>query len=353
MDVETKLSLIKSEPTEEILTEAELRSLLETNSSPSHYLGLEISGMLHLGHMLVGGKKINDFTKAGFKTQVLLADWHTMANNKFGGDWDRIIKASEFYKLAFTALCPGAKLVLGSNLYKNNNDYWKLVMQLARKTTMARATRTLIIEGRSQTDVLHVSQYFYPMMQAADIVALGADVAHAGLDQRKVHVLAKELFKDLKMKNVIAVHHHLLSSLLKPPKGLTGEKEEIAAAMKMSKSKQGSAIPITATDDEILKSIRSAWCPEKVIEENPVLELCKYMIFPRAGQMTIERKREFGGNIDYENYAALESDYREGKLHPMDLKAAVSSAIINMLEPFRRALKGKEELLSAFGQITH
>ena len=54
MDVETKLEIIRSAPTEEIVTEEALRNLLETNERPVHYLGLEISGMLHIGHVLVG-----------------------------------------------------------------------------------------------------------------------------------------------------------------------------------------------------------------------------------------------------------------------------------------------------------
>ena len=48
MDLESKLSLITSEPTEEIVTINELKNLLQTISKPKHYIGLEISGKLHL-----------------------------------------------------------------------------------------------------------------------------------------------------------------------------------------------------------------------------------------------------------------------------------------------------------------
>ena len=59
MDVESKIQLIKSEPLEEIITEEGLRALLETNTKPKHYIGLEISGMPHIGHILVAGKIIS------------------------------------------------------------------------------------------------------------------------------------------------------------------------------------------------------------------------------------------------------------------------------------------------------
>jgi tyrosyl-tRNA synthetase len=349
MDIETKLELIKSEPLQEIITEEDMRFILESNLHPRHYIGLEISGMMHLGSLFVNGKKINDFDKAGIKTNVLLADWHTIANNKFGGDWEKIINASEFYRRAFEKLCPNTKIILGSDLYSKNDNYWKNLMKFSARTTMARATRTLVIQGRSQKDTLHVSQYIYPIMQVSDILALDVDIPHAGMDQRKVHVLAKELFKDMKLRKIAPVHHHLLQSLLEPPKfDKDVSKEDEVVATKMSKSKPGSAISVMATDYEIKKTIKSAWCPEKVTELNPVLELCKYLIIPSNGGMHIERKKEYGDDVDYSDYAKLESDYRSGKLHPVDLKNGVSESIISIVEPIRKEFKGKEELLSIF-----
>lgn len=352
MDIETKIELIKSEPFQEVITEADLRSILETKEHPRHYLGLEISGMMHLGSLLLNGKKINDFEKAGIKTQILLADWHTMANNKFGGDWEKIIKASEFYRKAFEKICPKTEIILGSDLYKDNNEYWKNLLQFARRTTMARATRTLVIQGRSQKETLHVSQYIYPMMQVNDILALDVDIPHAGIDQRKIHVLAKELFKDMKLKTIAPVHHHLLQSLLEPPKlSSDATKEEEVVATKMSKSKPGSAILVMSSDEEIRKTLKSAWCPEKVVEMNPVLELCKYLIIPSTGILKISRKKEYGGDVEYTSYTALEGDYRNGKLHPVDLKNGVADAIISMLEPVREVFKGKNAgLVDVFNQ---
>ena len=67
MDLESKLSLITSDPTEEIVTINELRNLLQTNTKPKHYIGLEISGKLHLGSLILPGFKINDLIKANFQ----------------------------------------------------------------------------------------------------------------------------------------------------------------------------------------------------------------------------------------------------------------------------------------------
>ncbi len=347
MDIETKLDLIKSEPLEEVITDPELKQLLETNDRPKHYLGMEISGMPHIGHLLFGGKKFNDFEKAGIETQLLLADWHTMANNKLGGDWDKIKKVSGFYRKLFNIFCPKTKVILGSDLYEKTDGYWEMLIQIARRTTMARATRMLIIEGRSEKDSLHVSQYIYPIMQAADIWALDADLPHAGMDQRRIHVFAKDTFKDMKMKGIVPLHHHLMPSLVEPPKFNPDlPKEEQVAAMKMSKSKPGSFISVLATDDEIRSTMNKAWCPEGIVEENPVLLLNKYVIMPISGKLSVERKMEHGGDVEYTSYGQLVGDYQAKKLHPMDLKASTARALIGIMKPIQGAFeKDRSDIL--------
>ena len=248
-------------------------------------------------------------------------------------------------------MCPDTKIILGSDLYKDNERYWKLVVQIARRTTIARATRTLVIQGRSK-DTLHVSQYIYPMMQAADISALDVDIPHAGMDQRRIHVLAKEVFEDLKMKRIVPIHHHLLPSMAEPPRITEGaQKEEIVAAMKMSKSKPGSAIPILADQKEVTAVLRTAWCPEGVVDENPVLQLCRYVIFPISGELKVERDPKYGGDMNYSSYGQMESDFANKKLHPADLKSSVSKALYSIMSPITQKFgHRKGEILELFKQ---
>jgi len=347
MDIEAKMELIKAEPLEEVITEPELKQMLETNSKPKHYIGFEISGMPHIGHILFGGKKINDFAKAGIETQVLLADWHTMANNKLGGDWEKIKKVSEFYRELFNFFCPKTKIVLGSDLYSETENYWETLIQIARRTTMARATRMLVIEGRSEKESLYVSQYIYPIMQTADIWALDVDLPHAGMDQRRVHVFAKEIFRDMNMKQIVPLHHHLMPSLLEPPLfDANTPKEEQVAALKMSKSRPGSFISVLATESEISETMNRAWCPEGVVDNNPVLLLNKYVILPIRGELHVERKAEHGGDVDYSNFEQLSEDYRAKKLHPLDLKAATAASLSEIMRPITQKFGNRRMYLS-------
>jgi len=348
MDIETKIELIKKPPTEEILVEAELRQLLETNERPQHYQGFEISGLLHLGNLIVSGFKINDFVKAGIRCQVYLADWHSFINNKFGGDWDKILKAARYYEEAFKFFCPAAEIVLGSDLYRSNDEYWKRILRFSKHMTIARTLRCMTIMGRSESEKLDLSQYFYPPMQAVDVKEIGADIPHGGMDQRKAHVLAREIFPKMGWEKPVAVHHHLLMGIAKPIELKTKDKLEEVIASKMSKSKPWTAIFIHDSEEEINSKLQKAWCPEKQTEMNPVLEIVKYVIFHERETFEIEREWKFGGSIECQNYEELEEAYRKGEIHPKDLKENVAKSISDIVEPVRNHFEKHSEFLEVF-----
>ncbi|MBI4258448.1 MAG: tyrosine--tRNA ligase, partial [Thaumarchaeota archaeon] len=329
MDLEKRLDLISKPPTEEVVTQEELRHVLETVSHPKHYIGLEISGLLHLGSLVLTGFKIRDLLEAGINCTVFLADWHSYINNKFGADWNKIKEASRYYEEAFKTFCPGAKIVLGSDLYSNNNDYWRDLVRFSKQITLARATRCLTIMGRSEREKLDFSQYLYPPMQSVDIHAMDLDIAHSGMDQRKVHMLAREAFPRLGWKVPVAVHHHLLPGLSEPV-GLGLEEDagtDKIVSSKMSKSKPWTAIFIHDKEDEVRSKLKRAWCPEGIVGNNPVLDLAKHLVFHQKDVLEVERPSKFGGAISFDGYGVLETAYMEKKVHPADLKAAVAREV--------------------------
>ena len=336
MDIESKIDLIKKPPTEEILIEEELRQLLQTNEHPGHYQGFEISGLLHLGNLIVSGFKINDFIKAGIRCQVYLADWHSFINNKFGGDWDKILSASKYYEEAFSFFCPGAKIVVGSELYHNNDEYWRNLLRFSKHMTLSRTLRCMTIMGRSENEKLDLSQYFYASMQALDVKEIGADIPHGGMDQRKAHVLAREIFPKMGWTKPVAVHHHVLMGIAEPVKLETKDTLEQVIASKMSKSKPWTAIFIHDSDEQIKEKLRKAWCPEKQVDMNPVLDMAKHVVFHENKTFKIERPAKFGGPVEFESWQELEKAYACGGLHPQDLKNGVAEAISRIISPIRR-----------------
>ena len=339
MDVTEKVDLIAKPPTEEIVTKEELVELLKTNSKPKHYIGLEISGFLHLGSLISTGFKINDFIKAGVHCTVFLADWHTLLNDKLGGNFENIRKVSKYYEDAFRLVCPEANIVLGTDHYNSKKEYWSELVQVAKHMSLARAMRTLTIMGRSENDEkIDLAKLIYPIMQATDIHSLDLDIMHAGMDQRKIHMLVKDVFPKMKWKVPLAVHHRLLPGLTKPVEEKT---DEVA---KMSKSDPNAGIFIHNTDDEIRSKIKKGFCEEGMIENNPILEIARHVIFHEFETVDIQRSEKFGGNVSYDKFENLESDFSEKKLHPTDLKQSIGEYLIKIISPIRDELNLSDDL---------
>ena len=341
MDVENRIARVLKEPTQEVVELNELRQIFETNSKPRHYIGLEISGKLHLGSLILTGYKINDFIEAGVDCNVFLADWHTYINNKLDNNWEKIIKVSKYYSEAFKIFCPGVKIILGSTLYDNYDEYWKNFMIFSKHMTLSRTLRALTIMGRSEKEKLDFSQLMYPSMQSADIKALDLDIVHAGMDQRKIHMLVREIFPKLGWKVPVSVHHHLLLGLSEPSKFVLDgtDQDDYRISSKMSKTNQMGGISIHDDDTMIKNKISRAFCPIGVSENNPILEIIKYVIFHRFSQFQIDRPSKYGGNIVYDNYMNLEHDYNQKKIHPKDLKDTVSIYLNKAIDPIRDHFK--------------
>ncbi len=343
MDVTEKLDLIAKAPTEEIVTNDELLELLKTNSHPKHYLGIEISGCLHLGSLVSTGFKINDFIKAGINCTIFLADWHTMINDKLGGDMEKISKISEYYEEAFKIVCPEVNIVRGSDLYDEYPEYWKELVRFTKHMSLARTMRTLTIMGRSEKEEkIDLAKLLYPPMQAVDIHYLDLDIVHAGMDQRKIHMLVREIFPKMgkEWKVPVAIHHKLLPSLSQP----SDISQDIKTLGKMSKSDPNSGIFIHDDDPVIRSKIKKAWCEEGNIKNNPLLEITDQILFHDYDAVPVTRPEKFGGNITYMSFSELESDFANKKLHPTDLKQAVADLLTPLVSKIRQKLTLEHEI---------
>jgi tyrosyl-tRNA synthetase len=337
MDTEERLRLIK-EVGEEIIEESELMELLKTKKKIIAYDGFEPSGKIHIAQGLLRTINVNKLTKAGVHFKFWVADWFALMNDKLGGDLEKIKIVGEYFIEVWKAC--GMDLKNVEFLWASENmdsDYWLRVLKIARLNSVARITRCSQIMGRSEKDSLSAAQIFYPCMQAADIFHLEADIAQLGMDQRKVNVLAREVAPKLGLTKPIAVHHHMLMGLTEPKTNLTGV--EAAIAKKMSKSNPDSAIFMTDTKEIIEKKFQKAFCPEGQIEDNPILEYCKYIVFEKISKFEIERPEKFGGNVSFGSYGELEEAFTDKKIHPLDLKKATAKYINEFLEPVRRHFK--------------
>lgn len=338
MDIDERIGLLK-EVGEEIVEEKELRKLLSEEKNLIAYDGFEPSGKIHIAQGLLRSININKVTRAGIKFKMLVADWHGWANNKMGGDLDKIQIVGKYFIEVWKACgldMKNVEFIWASDLL-NNREYWKTVMQIARNTTLNRILRTTQIMGRSDKDVLQASQIIYPCMQAADIFHLGAKITQLGMDQRKVNILAREIGEKIGFWKPIVISHHMLMGLTPPSSNSEGIEKSIE--QKMSKSNPASSIFMTDTEKEVDDKFRKAYCPEGQVKDNPVLEYCKYIIFERFPKMIIERDKKFGGDMSFENYQELENAFKKKEIHPLDLKKSTAKHINELLEPVREHFK--------------
>lgn len=341
MTTEEKIKLI-SRNCQEVMTGEDLKKLIDEGTPLVHYIGFEISGMVHLGTGLISMGKIADFLKAGVKCKILLADFHSFLNNKMGGNWENIRLATNAYfkeGLIASLKCFGideseVEFISGKDLYEKHPEHWETFMRVGKHVTLSRNLRSISIMGKKMKDDVDMATLFYPPLQVADIFTLGVNLAHGGVDQRKAHVIAREV--GAKLPNgwtPVAVHQNLIAGLNGPE---AGDNDEVS--LKMSKSKPGSAIFIHDTPEEIKDKIRKAYGPPKIIEFNPLINWIETLVFwgEEEGELKIERPEKFGGNKTYTKISQLKADYESGDLFPLDLKNALAEWIIKKLEPARK-----------------
>jgi tyrosyl-tRNA synthetase len=317
--INSKLQLIERNLVE-VVTREELQEII-ASGKPRAYVGYEPSGEIHLGHMMTVNK-LMDLQKAGVDIVVLLADVHAYLNEK--GDFDEIREIAEYNKRAFIALGldeSKTEFVLGSE-FQLEREYVLDVHKLARITTLNRARRSMDEVSRRKEDPM-VSQMIYPLMQALDIAHLRVDIAVGGIDQRKIHMLARENLPKLGYSSPVCLHTPIIL-------GLDGEK--------MSSSK-GNYISVRDSPEEVKNKIKKAYCPAKQVNDNPIIQIAQYHIFPRFESFVVERDEKFGGDIEYRSFEELKKDFASGELHPMDLKISIANYLNKLLENTREKLK--------------
>ena len=318
MDLDSKKENIKR-GTLEVVTEEELIDKIK-KTKPIAYIGYEPSGKIHLGHAITV-KKMIDLQNAGFKVKILLADLHAYLNGK--GSLEEIDEISKYNMNCFRALglSEDTEFVLGSS-FQTLEDYTYKIYELALSTTLTRAKRSMAQITRDSKDH-KVAEVIYPLMQVIDMIFLKVDVALGGMEQRKIHMLARESLPRMGFEAPVCLHTPLLH-------GTDGSD-------KMSSSKEN-YIAIDDEPDVIRKKLQKSFCPQGQVEGNPVIEIAEHFIFTEDKTILIERPTKFGGNLEL-NYNDLLEIYSRNELHPLDLKNSVIKRLIEILEPVREYLK--------------
>ncbi|MGC9099556.1 MAG: tyrosine--tRNA ligase [Candidatus Micrarchaeia archaeon] len=353
MEVDEKIAAIKSFAAE-IVTEEELRNLFETNEHPVAYDGFEPSGLAGIHFGLLRAKNLKKMLGIGIKFKLYIADYFAMINNKLGGDLERIRNAGKYFVHVWKAAgidLSKVEVVWNSELM-DDFSYWDRYIKIGRLFSIERVKRAITIMGRKEGENISAAQLFYPIMQATDIFQMDIDICQLGIDQRKANIIAREAAQKMNWKVPVIVSHPLLLGLKGMPPDLKGASEDALISYKMSKSDPKNAIFVHDTYEEIKEKINGAYCPEKIIDGNPMFDyLEKLIIDDKTKPILIKRPEKFGGDMELENYDQLIAFYREGKVHPADLKSFVAEELEKQVKPIREYFEKNKEAKMLYEEV--
>lgn len=293
------------------------------------YWGTATTGKPHIAYF-VPMSKISDFLRAGCEVTILFADLHAYLDN-MKAPWELLAKRTDYYEKVIQSALTSIgvpieklKFVRGSE-YQLSREYTLDVYKLSSLLTEHDAKKAGAEVVKQSNNPL-LSGLLYPGLQALDEEYLHCDAQFGGVDQRKIFMLAEEQLPRLGYEK----RAHLMNPMVP---GLTGTK--------MSSSEENSKIDLLDSAAQVKKKIKSAFCEPGNVENNGLLAFAKHVLFPlsKDNKLIIERKEEWGGNLEYTKYDDLEAAFKTEALHPGDLKSGVEKALNALLAPIRTAFE--------------
>lgn len=222
--VEEQLKIIKK-GVELIVSEEELKLKIEksikNNKSLIIKLGLDPSAPdIHLGHAVVL-RKIKQMQDLGHKAVIVIGDFTGKIGDPTGKAKGRkalteeeVLKNAETYKNQIFKVLDKDKTEVKFNstwLSKLNFDD---VLKLAGTTTVARMLERDDFQKRYKNNVpIGIHEFFYPLMQAYDSIALEADIELGGTDQTFNILMGRTLQKARGQEQQIAMFMPILEGL--------------------------------------------------------------------------------------------------------------------------------------------
>ncbi|MEX1030655.1 MAG: tyrosine--tRNA ligase [Paenibacillaceae bacterium] len=273
---------------------------------------------IHIGHS-VALHKLRQFQQLGHQVQLIIGDFTGMIGDPTGKSETRkqltkedVIQNAETYqKQIYKILDPALTTV-----YFNSDWLAKLnfadVVTLAAKLTVARMLERDDFSKRYQSEQpIHIHEFFYPLMQGYDSVALESDVELGGTDQKFNLLMGRTLQKEYG----VATQSAIMTPLLE---GLDG-------IQKMSKS-LGNYIGIDEEPNQIYGKAMSI--PDEL--------MLKYY--------------ELATDIRSEDLSVIAAGLADGSVHPRDLKMKLGYTFVRMFHSEDAAREAEQHFITVFQQ---
>lgn len=198
-----------------------LKISIEQNKPLIIKLGLDPSAPdIHLGHTVVL-RKIKQMQDLGHKAVIVIGDFTGRIGDPTGKTKGRIPLTEEQVKENATTYTNQIFKILDSEKTEVRfNSEWlgslkfDDVIKLAATTTVARMLERDDFQNRYKNNVpIGIHEFFYPLMQAYDSVALQADIELGGTDQTFNILMGRSLQKAMGLEQQAALFMPILEGL--------------------------------------------------------------------------------------------------------------------------------------------
>lgn len=282
-------------------------------------IGLDPSSPdIHVGHT-VALQKLRQFQDLGHEIQLVIGDFTGMIGDPTGKSETRkqltreeVVRNAETYQQQISKILNPDRM----KVYYNSEWLSKLnfadVVKLASNVTVARMLERDDFSKRYTSEQpIHIHEFFYPLMQGYDSVALESNVELGGTDQKFNLLMGRTLQKEYGKPLQIAIMTPLLE-------GLDG-------VQKMSKS-LGNYIGIDEEPNQIYGKAMSI--PDEL--------MLKYY--------------ELVTDMSNEELAELKKGLEEGTVHPRDAKMQLAKTFVRMFHGQEAAYEAERHFVTVFQQ---
>lgn len=305
--------------TAEIINESELIERIESGKTLRVKLGADPTAPdLHLGHYVVL-RKLRDFQELGHQIVFIIGDFTGLVGDPSGRSKTRPSltheeieeNAQTYFKQVFKVLDKNKTEVRYNSewLSKITFEEW---FRICSNFTIARILERDDFLNRFKSDVpIYFHEFFYPIMQAYDSVALKADVELGGTDQKFNLLFGRKLLEIRGMQPQVAI----IMPLLRGTDGID----------KMSKS-LGNYIGINEDPDSMYGKTMSI--PDSLISEY------FYLVLDR----------------DEEEAREIDRLISSQEVNPMKLKMELARGIVELFHSREDAQRAEENFVKVFSK---
>src|SRR6056297_2460523 len=322
LPVQEQLKKIES-GTEEIISEEELVKKLEKSKKTGQPLRVKqgfdpTAPDIHLGHT-VGIRKLRDFQELGHTVVLIIGDYTGMVGDPTEKDSTRprlthaeVMENAKTYEEQFFKILNKEKTEVRYNGEWFADMNFQDVMDLASRFTVARILERDDFEKRyREGNPISLHEFFYPLMQGYDSVAIKADVELGATEQKFNLLAARQVQREYGVEPQVALTMPVI--------------EGIDGRQRMSKS-TGNYIGIDESPKEMFGKVMSI--PDNLIVKYFTL-LTDYSV---------------------DQLAEIKSKFKDDSFNPMNLKKDLGQYLVETYHSKAKAKKARAEFDKVFSK---